>query len=143
MKVEHIRIRHELDATGEPVAMTWDLFPLIDGSKTRHLDERGLPRPGTHLHQGMIAVGRIGKTIQFDPDHQPSALEVHGLPFDALRAKYGSMWRDFSIYATPETSGVVRQATLEDTPDGLTVTIELSDAASDLTLSATGAKETK
>lgn len=133
----------ELDETAEPVAMTWDLFPLIDASETRHLDENGLPKPGTSLREGMIVAGRIGKTKQFNPARQLSALEVHGLPFDALRAKYGAMWRDYSIHATPEMTGIVRQVTLEETRDGLTAAIELSETANDLTLSAAGAKETE
>ena len=61
----------------------------------------------------MILVGKIGKTRSYDPSRQPSALEIHGLPFDELRSRFGHMWRDSSLYADSETTGVVIGASIE------------------------------
>lgn len=62
---------------------------------------------------GMILVGKIGKTRSYDPLRQPTALEIHGLPFDELRSRFGGMWRDSSVYVDVETAGIVKQASVE------------------------------
>jgi DNA-directed RNA polymerase beta subunit len=102
------------DGAGEIEEFTWDLFPVVDPKKTTHLNTNGLPKPGTRIVPGMILVGKIGKTRAFDPSRQPTSLEIQGLPFDELRSRYGSMWEDSSLYASSETSGVVKEAYLEN-----------------------------
>lgn len=118
------------DDVGEAEEFTWDLFPLVEPSKTVHLGEHGLPRPGTVIHPGMIIVGKIGKTKRFDPKAQPSALEIHGMEFGELKEKYGGMWKDGSLYATEATDGVVQQAYLEETPSGQKAVVELESVFS-------------
>lgn len=144
--MQHLKIKQDYDETGSPVELTWDLFPLVEAAETRHLSEDGLPKPGTRIREGMILIGRIGKSKAYDSRQHPSSLEVHGLPLSELRARYGHMWKDYSIYATPETSGVVKSAFLEGGPEGVTAVIQFleheSDTDESLTLSATGAKET-
>jgi len=102
------------DELGEPEEFTWDLFPAVDPQQTTHLNTDGLPKVGTLILPGMIIVGKIGKTRNYDASHQPTALEIHGLPFDELGSRYGSMWKDSSLYADSQTTGVVKEAYLED-----------------------------
>jgi DNA-directed RNA polymerase beta subunit len=102
------------DELGEEEEFTWDLFPVVDPQQTTHLDTDGLPRVGTHITPGMIVVGKIGKTRNYDASRQPTALETHGLAFDELRSRYGGMWKDSSLYADSRTTGVVKEAYLED-----------------------------
>src|SRR5215472_16806893 len=102
------------DELGEPEDFTWDLFPVVHPQQTAHLNTDGLPKVGTHIAPGMIIVGKIGKTRNYDASRQPTALEIHGLPFDELRSRYGSMWKDSSLYADSQTTGIVKEAYLED-----------------------------
>jgi DNA-directed RNA polymerase beta subunit len=101
------------DDLGEPEEFTWDLLPVVDPRKTVHLTKNGLPKPGTRIVPGMIVVGKIGKSRKYDPCRQPTALEIHGLPFDELRLRYGDMWKDSSLYADSKMSGVVQESYLE------------------------------
>lgn len=112
------------DELGEPEVFTWDLFPVVDPSATLHLDTNGLPKIGTRIAPGMIIVGKIGKTRSFDRSRQPSALELHGLSFDDLQSRFGSMWTDGSLYADPDTAGIVEQASIE-TVNGQQVAVVL------------------
>ena len=107
-----IEVLQGIDETGQPEEFTFDLIPVIDDARTVHLDGNGLPRLGSRILPGMILVGKIGRTQSYDPEKQPNALELHGLSFDELHAKYGQMWRDASVYATDETSGIVTKAVL-------------------------------
>jgi DNA-directed RNA polymerase beta subunit len=110
-KLEVMAGTDELGATEE---FTWDLFPVVDPQQTTHLDTNGLPKVGTRIVPGMIVVGKIGKTGNYDASRQPTALEIHGLPFAELRSRYGSMWKDSSLYADSQTTGIVKEAFLED-----------------------------
>lgn len=103
-----------IDELGEVQEFTWDLFPTVDAQLTTHLNTNGLPKVGTRIVPGMIVVGKIGKTRNYDASKQPTALEIHGLSIEELRSRYGNMWRDSSLYADVQTTGVVREAYLED-----------------------------
>lgn len=114
------------DELGEPEEFTWDLIPVVDPRATAHLEANGLPKLGTRLVPGMIVVGKIGKTRRYDPSRQPTALELHGLSFDELRSRFGEMWKDSSLYADQNTSGVVTEATIK-TVKGNEVAVVLID----------------
>jgi DNA-directed RNA polymerase beta subunit len=101
------------DELGEPEVFTWDLFPIVDPKVTLHLDTNGLPKVGTRIKPGMILVGKIGKSQNFEKSRQPNALEIHGLTFEELRSRFGGMWKDGSLYATSETAGIVERASIE------------------------------
>lgn len=110
------------DELGEPEEFTWDLFPVVDPKKTLHLDTNGLPKVGTRIVPGMIVVGKIGKTRDTPSERffsgfappGPTTLEMYGLPFEELHARYGHMWKDSSLYADCQTTGIVKEAYLED-----------------------------
>lgn len=108
-----ITVVADKDELGEPEEFTWDLFPVVDPSATVHLDANRLPKVGTRIAPGMILVGKIGKTRKFDRSRQPNVLELHGLSFDELRSRFGSMWKDGSLYANSETAGVIENASIE------------------------------
>lgn len=112
MKV--VQFTRELDELGAFVEMSWDLFPLVDADRTSHLSQDGLPKVGTRILPGMILIGAIGKSRSFDPNRQPSALEIHGLAFDEIRRYYGDMWVDASVYADANSTGVVKEAKFLD-----------------------------
>jgi DNA-directed RNA polymerase beta subunit len=101
------------DELGETEEFTWDLFPVVDPEKTTHLNANGLPKVGTRIVPGIIIVGKIGKSRDYDSSRQPTSLEIQGLPFDELRSRYGGMWKDSSLYADSQTSGIVKEAYLE------------------------------
>jgi DNA-directed RNA polymerase beta subunit len=105
-----IELHQRVDETGELEEFTWDLFPLVNARKTLHLESSGLPKVGTRIRPGMILVGKIAKTRSYDPMRQPDALEIHGLDLEAVRSKYGHMWKDTSLYAREEHAGIVRDA---------------------------------
>jgi DNA-directed RNA polymerase beta subunit len=105
-----IEVQQSADETGELEEFTWDLFPLVDASETTHLDESGLPKIGTRIRAGMIIVGKIAKTRSYDPERQPTAIEIQGLDRQTLCSKYGGMWRDTSLYADEAQLGVVKGA---------------------------------
>jgi DNA-directed RNA polymerase beta subunit len=117
-----IEVQQSADETGELEEFTWDLFPLIDASETTHLDESGLPKVGVQIKPGMIVVGKIAKTRSYDPERQPTALEIHGLDLQTLRSTYGHMWQNTSLYADEARSGVVSDAFFE-CRDGATVAV--------------------
>ena len=125
MNILRFEIYQDIDETGEPEEFTWDLFPLVHSSQTIHLQENGLPKIATHIKCNMIIVGKMGKTKEYTTYNRPSCLEIHGLPFEKIKAKYGNMWRDTSLYATNESTGVVKNAYFENTTDGLKAVIEL------------------
>jgi DNA-directed RNA polymerase beta subunit len=101
------------DDWGESEEFTWDLFPVVDPTKTLHLLEDGLPKIGARITPGMVLVGKIGKSRYFDPNHEPTALDVHSLPFEELKSRYGSMWKDTSLYADTHIKGIVKEAYFE------------------------------
>ena len=113
MKRMRIEVAQELDEQGDLEEFTWDLLPVVDPHQTRHLDENGLPRIGTPILAGMILVGKLGKSSAFNESEQPSSLEIQGLPFPALQARYGHLWKDSSRYATEEFHGTVEKAHFE------------------------------
>jgi DNA-directed RNA polymerase beta subunit len=117
-----IEVQQGADETGELEEFTWDLFPLVDASETTHLDESGLPKVGSHIKPGMIIVGKIARTHSYDPERQPTALEIQGLDLQTLRSAYGHMWQDRSLYADETRSGIVRDAFFES-QNGSTVAV--------------------
>jgi DNA-directed RNA polymerase beta subunit len=125
MTTVRVEVKQQQDELGELEEFTFDLYPLVDGERTKHLGENGLPQIGTVITPGMILVGKIGKTRRFDPKRQPNALEIHGLPLEDVRARYGDMWINASLYASQETAGTVRKAHFEESPEGLRAVVEL------------------
>ena len=125
MKRTRIEVEQELDDQGDLEEFTWDLLPVVDPQQTRHLDENGLPRIGTPILAGMILVGKLGKSSAFNELEQPSSLEIQGLPFAALRARYGHLWKDTSRYATEELHGTVENAHFEKVNGKLRAIVEL------------------
>jgi len=125
MSAVRVEVGQQRDELGELEVFTWDLFPLVDGEQTKHLQESGLPKVGAVVAPGMVLVGKIGKTRRFDPKRQPNALEIHGLPIEEVRARYGAMWTDTSLYASPDIAGIVRRAYFEESSTGLKAVVEL------------------
>jgi DNA-directed RNA polymerase beta subunit len=111
---KEVQVVADTDELGELEEFTWDLFPAVSPQETTHLNSEGLPKLGTHIVPGMIVVGKIGKTRNYDASKQPTALEIHGLSFEELRSRFGSMWNDSSLYADSQTAGIVKEAYLED-----------------------------
>jgi DNA-directed RNA polymerase beta subunit len=120
-----IEVVQGVDECGDPEMFTWDLLPVVDPSVTLHLNEDGLPLPGTKIVPGMILVGRIGKTNVFDSARRPNALELQADSFEELRRKFGSMWRDNSLYATDDTCGWVTSAELVRVGETVKAVVEL------------------
>jgi DNA-directed RNA polymerase beta subunit len=110
--MKRIEVVAETDELGEAEEITADLFPLVDPTTTLHLHANGLPKIGTRIVPGMILVGKIGKSRDYDPSRQPTALEIHGLSFPELRSRFGGMWRDSSLYADIGTTGIVMQTSI-------------------------------
>ena len=126
MKRTQIMVPQELDDHGDPEEFTWDLLPVVDPHLTRHLDENGLPRVGTKIVEGMILVGKLGKSAAFTESGQPSSLEIQGLPFSALCSLYGHLWKDTSRYATEDSCGTVESAHFEKTNGKLCAVVKLA-----------------
>jgi len=120
-----IEVEQGIDELGEPEEFTFDLFPIVNGTETLHLDENGLPKIGTCIQPGMIIIGKIGKTKKYDQDFQPNALEVHGWPAGQVSAKYGHMWKNTSVHATATTCGVVTKAYLEQAASEIRAVVEI------------------
>jgi DNA-directed RNA polymerase beta subunit len=125
MKIIRVETSQYRDEIGDLEEFSKDLFPVVESTKTNHLAENGLPLIGTKLRPGMIIVGKIGKTKNFDPKRQPSCLEIHGLPLEKLQTKYGDMWQDLSLYATSQVYGSVIKAYFEKTSTSLKAVVEI------------------
>jgi DNA-directed RNA polymerase beta subunit len=125
-----IEVQQVTDETGELEEFTWDLFPLVDASETTHLDESGLPKIGSRIRPGMIIVGKIARTRSYDPERQPTALEIQGLDLQTLRCTYGHMWQDRSLYADETRSGVVREAFFERRNGSTVAVVQIEKDAS-------------
>jgi DNA-directed RNA polymerase beta subunit len=110
---KQIRILAGIDERGEPEDFTWDLFPLVPAEATLHLNRWGVPHPGTEIKEGMILVGKIGKSKSFSEDQIPTALEIHAYEFPTLKAKFGHLWVDRSVYAKKADTGIVIHAKVE------------------------------
>src|SRR6185295_17997388 len=119
MKIIKIVIDQSIDETGALEEFTWDLFTIVDSAKTLHLHDQGIPKLGTRIREGMIVFGKFGKTVYFDENNQPTSLELHTLSFEKLRAKYGKMWKDTSIYATKDMEGTIVNAYVENVENRL------------------------
>ncbi len=115
MKIE---VAQNIDEFGDPEEFSWDLYPLVDSTETAHLDEFGLPKIGTLIQPGMVIVGKIAKTLSFDPTRQPSALEIQGLSREEIDKIYGHMWSNKSYYANMHTLGFVESAYMLIQEDG-------------------------
>jgi DNA-directed RNA polymerase beta subunit len=114
-----VALSQELDETGVPEEFSWDLFPLVKIDQTSHLDRQGLPKLGTNILPGMIVIGKIARTHEYNRRTPPSSLEIHGMSFEELKEKYGMMWVDRSYYADQATCGVVKRAEFERLPNDL------------------------
>ena len=125
MKPITVEVDQECDETGDLEELSWDLFPLVRSAETAHLEDSGVPKVGVQIKPGMIIVGKIGKTKDFDARRKPTALEIHGLPFEELRNRFGKMWQDKSIYATPEICGTVTSARVEKIEGRLKAIVEM------------------
>jgi hypothetical protein len=112
-KRKQIRVLADIDERGEPEVLTWDLFPLVPTEVTRHLSTSGVPHPGTEIKEGMILVGKIGKSRAFSEEQVPSPLEIHSSDFSTLKAKFGHLWVDRSVYAGKADTRTVVQAKVE------------------------------
>jgi hypothetical protein len=73
----------------------------------------------------MILVGKIGKSRSFSEDQTPSALETHSFDFPTLKANYGHLWVDRSVYAKKGDTGIVIHARVEPTDGNEVALIEL------------------
>lgn len=122
-----ISIRPDVDETGSLEEFTWDLWPLVPADQTLHLDTHGLPKTGTVLHPGMVLIGKIGQTLRYTPERAPTALEKQGVDFETLRVKYGDMWKDGSLYVTPDTIGVIVAAYFVEDKLGTSAVVEIEN----------------
>jgi len=125
MKHLTVQVDQEFDETGALEELSWDLFPIVRSPDTMHLQDNGVPKVGVQIKPGMIIVGKIGKTKYFDAARQPNDLEIHGLPFEELRNRFGRMWQDRSLYATPEICGTVISARVEKIDGKFRAIVEL------------------
>jgi hypothetical protein len=117
MKSIRIEVAPVKDQQEQWEEFTWDLVPIVPAEKTLHLQNNGLPKTGGYVPAGGILVGKIGKTTAFRPGKMPSSLEMHGLEFDVLKSKFGSMWYDASFYANHDNAGLVIEAHFEPKDD--------------------------
>ena len=108
----------DFDDTGKQETLTNDLFPLVDLSLTSHLDERGLPKVGTHLKPGMIAIGKIANRRAALYERKPTDLEIHAYDRETIKAKFGHLWEDRSVYVPEGISGVVENTEIQQLPSG-------------------------
>ncbi len=105
-QIIHLEVLQNLDQMREPEEFTWDI-PFV--TKTLHLDRNGLPKIGTHIKPGMVIVGKLGKTKDFNPAKIHSCLEIL-TSRKKLRKMYNCMLYNASLYATEKTSGIVKSA---------------------------------
>ena len=116
----------EKDALGDYGEFSGDLFPLVESGETAHLDEDGLPRPGRPLGPGMIAIGKIGRSLAYEHGRRPTDLEIHALESRGLKKRYGHLWTDTSVRVPRGIHGVVVDSTLNRGDDGAaTATVDL------------------
>ena len=125
MKTMRLIVSQGVDATGEREEFTWDMFPLVDSADTAHLNDQGLPKVGTQIHEGMIIVGKWGKTKSYDERNLPTSLELHGLTRAQLIARFGHFWKETSLRADASMVGVVASATLEQDGEGFRAVVEV------------------
>jgi DNA-directed RNA polymerase beta subunit len=114
-----------VDCQGEPEEFTVDLYPLVDSRLLLHINEDGLPIPGTHVKKGMIIVAKTGRGPSFDSKHMPNSLELHGLPREELADRYKNYWTNTSCYATSEMEGTVEKAYFQTVDGKLCAVVEI------------------
>lgn len=106
--------------------LTFDLFAIVPSDHTLHLDSNGLPTVGTLIAEGMIVIGKIGRTESYDPHNLPSCLQMNKLSFEQLRQMCGHMFYDGSTYASREMVGRVTKAFVTgDNCDGRIAYVEI------------------
>lgn len=108
----------EIDETGEEEVLTNDLFPLVDLTFTSHLDEQGLPKIGTFLKPGMIAIGKIAYSRAALYERKPTDLEIHALDRETIKSKFGHLWENRSVYVPEDVTGIVEKAEIIQLPSG-------------------------
>jgi hypothetical protein len=54
-------------------------------------------------------------------------LEKQGVDFEMLRAKYDDMWKDGSLYVTPEAAGVIVAAYFVEDKLGTSAVVEIEN----------------
>jgi DNA-directed RNA polymerase beta subunit len=120
-----VMVEPHVDETGHIEEFTWDLFPILDSSKTRHLQDNGLPRVGCVVTEGMILVGKIGKTKSYDSDVKLSASDVAFVGEEEIRRRYGHMWADGSYYARAAERGRVVASRFEGDGERLVAMVDI------------------
>ena len=124
-KIKRIEVAIGVDEVGDTEELTWDLIPIVDAEQTKHLDEIGLPKPGTMLRPGMIMVGKIGKTKAYIAGRKPTDLELHSLGFGELQRQFAYLWNDCSERVPAAFYGVVVESRLETRDDGTNIAVVL------------------
>lgn len=107
-----VRVEQSPDALGDPEVFSFDLWPVVEDTQTLHLDENGLPRPGTVMLPRMVLVGRIGKSSTYNSENEPTSLEIHAMTPLAARGKFGHMWHDNCVYVASGATFEVLSARL-------------------------------
>jgi DNA-directed RNA polymerase beta subunit len=124
-----IELHQSLDGNGEPECFSGDLWPLVESTRSDHLDENGLPMIGTLIRKGMPVIGKVGKSAKYDPLLKPNSLQIHGMEFDELKSQFGFLWYDASFYANAEHEGVVTRAELLGESPHQTAIVEIDTTA--------------
>jgi hypothetical protein len=125
MRILTVTVQQFIDETGLPEEFSWDLFAIVPAGETVHLDQDGLSKVGTKITAGMIIVGKVGRSSKYSQSALPTCLEIHALDFSQLKARFGHLWIDGSLYATEDTVGKVLSARLDRTETLATAIVEL------------------
>ncbi|MBL6766013.1 MAG: hypothetical protein ISQ14_13750 [Verrucomicrobiae bacterium] len=100
-------ISQELDELGGPEEFTSDLTDLVDADELEHLQDDGLPIQGTIVSAGMLLVGKLARTKDYDRSKLPRSVDYAFHGEEAMREIVQSMLKNTSHYATAGETGKV------------------------------------
>jgi DNA-directed RNA polymerase beta subunit len=120
-----IRVAQGVDEQGLPEEFTSDIDLVAWPEGTDHLDENGLPIVGTVLKQGMIMVGKWGRSADYDRALIPRSVDYQYHTAAELKAKFGYLFVNSARYVKRGEEGCVASACFEGSEPQLVAVVQI------------------
>jgi hypothetical protein len=122
----NIRVEQGIDEQGGPEEFTSEVDLLVGSRNVAHLEQNGLPRVGTLLKPGMIAVAKWGRSRAYDRSLIPTGVEEQYYTPQELVDKFGYLFINSSRYVNQGEEGRVVGARFEGKEPHLVAIVELN-----------------
>lgn len=105
-----IKVKQFPDEFGDTEEFTSDVSVLVGDDAAVHLDSDGLPKVGTALRIGMIAVGKLGRKRGFSREKMPRSVDLRFFSPEEIQRRYRELVYNASRYILANEQGTVVEA---------------------------------